>query len=620
MERWRARSSGRNSHHNALLKERMFPKTFLAEVRDRLPLVAFIHERIPLKKSGRNFKACCPFHQEKTPSFLVSDEKQIFHCFGCQEGGDIIRFVMKYDGLTFPEAVEYLASRAGLTLPAPDARKESPAEEKKRLHRKQAIELNRLARDYFVENLASPAGERARNYLKSRGISPEQTAQHFIGFADKGWDGLTQWLTAKCASLSLACELGLVRKKEGGSFYDFFRDRIIFPITSPRGEVTAFGGRALSENESAKYLNSPDSLLYHKSHSVFGLAGASVHIRARDEVIIVEGYMDVLQLTAHGFGEAIAPLGTAITEGHLHLLQRYTRNMTLLFDGDEAGRKATLRVLPLALDAGLSPRVVRLPHDEDPDSFLKKHGAAALTALFQKRQTLFEFFIDDTALATGSDSAGRMEALKKIIPVLSRVTDPAERALYRSFLARRLGVDEHLIDEALKGKKESSSQHASPPRGHVIVRSSERLLIETMIRYPHTMSSVFQKIGVADFLDEWCRHVAGLLLSASGGKDIDIATWLEDIEDKELGAELRHIAVGDDALTERELRELIDDCTTTMKQRPLSERLEQINQDIRRAEGEGNESKLYELLSMKHTLKKDLHRKKGDIHAGAEKD
>nr|HPM42139.1 DNA primase [bacterium] len=300
----------------------MFSKQLLADIKDRTSIVGYIGERVPLKRAGRNYKGCCPFHNEKTPSFNVSDEKGIFHCFGCGEGGDVIQFVMKFDGLSFAEAVRHLAGRAGVEIPAALDPREAEKEEESSRKKRYMLRINEIARDWFMGRLVdAKAGAAARKYLQDRGISEEIWKQHFLGYADNSWDALLHHLEEKRAPRDLAEELGLLKRREGGGCYDFFRDRIIFPIVSARGEVLGFSGRALRADEGAKYINSPDSLIYHKSNCVYGMNRAQGPIRAADNAVLVEGNVDLISLHQAGVENVVAPLGTALTAGHVRLLK-----------------------------------------------------------------------------------------------------------------------------------------------------------------------------------------------------------------------------------------------------------------------------------------------------------
>ena len=277
----------------------MASKEILEEIRARSSIVSLIGERIPLKKSGRNFKGLCPFHQEKSPSFMVSDDKQIFHCFGCGAGGDIFTFVMKIDGLDFPEALKDLARRAGVTLPK-ESQSQSPDADAEWERRKQwSLKLNQLALEHFIKNLEDPqAGKKAGLYLEKRGIEKTTAKIHKLGAAKEGWDALTHAFAALKAPMKLAVELGLIREKENGGYYDFFRDRLMFPIFDSKGAVVGFSGRTLNAEDAAKYINSSDSILYHKSKTLFGFFWAKEAIRKQDEVILVEGIHGILCMSS----------------------------------------------------------------------------------------------------------------------------------------------------------------------------------------------------------------------------------------------------------------------------------------------------------------------------------
>lgn len=585
----------------------MFSQEILGDIRDRIPIVSFIGERIPLKKAGRNYKGLCPFHQEKTPSFMASDEKQIFHCFGCGEGGDIFKFLMKFEGLSFAEAVHQLAERAGIALPK-DAFAKDPDEEIVR-KKKWCLRLNQVASEYFFNALKGPSGSIARNYLKSRGILDETWTQLFLGYAEKGWDGLIRHLEEKKVPLELAEELGLVkRKSDSKGYYDFFRDRLMFPIVSQRGEVIGFSGRALDANdkEAAKYLNSPDSLIYHKSNCVYGLNAAAEAIRKTDQVILVEGNIDLVSLHQAGFKNVVAPLGTALTSGHVRLLSRYSKNVVVIFDGDEAGSKASMRALPLFIEAGLTPRAVAMPEGEDPDSFVKKNGAEKLRSLLNAAPTLFEHVIDTIALKATDDTAGKVHAMQAIVPLMKQIRDPVELGIYRGYAAKRLKIKEEIVREALKGDAKSAKIRAPQEKEPVKKdggSTAERLLIETMIGVPRLVADVAGRIRPEQMSDRSCRTLAELIfdeLRTEG--DFNFSRLLGRIGDTELETELRQIAMSAKGFDETEAEQVVNDCIETIERRPLTEKIEQVNDAIRDAESEGNEALLFELLAKKRDL------------------
>lgn len=590
----------------------MFPKAILNDIKDRISIVAFIGERIPLKRAGRNYRGLCPFHNEKTPSFNVNDEKGIYHCFGCGEGGDLFQFVMKFDGVGFAEAVRGLAGRAGVELPR-DASPAELAKEEEGARRKRALlRVNEIARDWFVGRLSDPrVGRVAREYLQTRGISENILTQHFLGYADNSWDQLALHLRERHVPLELAAELGLLKRRDGGGFYDFFRHRIMFPIISVRGEVLGFSGRTLEAADGvAKYVNSPDSPIYHKSNSVYGLHLAANAIRREDQVILVEGNIDLVALSQAGIVNAVAPLGTALTTGHVRLLRRLTRRMTVVFDGDEAGTRAALRSLEIFIEEGIAPRVVPLPAGEDPDSLVRKEGAEAFRKRLDAAPPLFEYFVERVIEKTGADAAGKVAATEQIIPLLRTVADPAEQAIYRRHVARRLDLDERSLERSLAsahgkapGPAVAVARRAETGSGGIAIRTAERLLIEAMFACPEMAPRIIGAVGPEEFEDPWCRLVAGLVHDRTvPGEALRVTDVIEAVEDAELALQLRGIALGGDRWDAGEAEGLVDDCIARLKERPQRLRLEQINDDIRRAEMSGDEARLLELLGEKREL------------------
>lgn len=588
----------------------MFSKTILNDIRDRIPIAVYIGEHVPLKRAGRSFKGLCPFHNEKTPSFRVSDEKGIYHCFGCGESGDLFQFVIKFEGASFAEAVKMLAARAGIEIPrdiSPNLAKEDEILRKKRLF----FRINELARDWFRERLGdSRAGVIARRYLQDRGLSEEIWTQHFLGFADNSWDRLALYLKEKGVPLELAAELGLIKRREGGGYYDFFRNRVIFPIVSTQGDVLGFSGRTLEGGEVAKYLNSPDSSIYHKSNCLYGLNRAAASIRNLDRAILVEGNIDLLSLHQVGIVNVVAPLGTALTSGHVRVLLRQTRNITVVFDGDAAGTRAALRSLEIFLDEGLSPRMVSLPHGEDPDSLVRKEGVDAFKKRIDAASSLFEYFVECVIGEVGSDATGKIAAIRKIMPFLKRVTDVTERGIYIRYVARRLDVEERSIERAVvQGKKGedyvfTSVVNVSSKRSdEIVMRSAERMLVEVILSHPLLAEEVLGGIDVSCFEDSWCRTVIEFMVGGwrrEGKFSLNLA--LDTLADPELASQLRELSLCGEMTSLDEARNLVRDCMAHIKGRKAKARLVDINADIRRAEIEGDEKRLMALLSEKLEL------------------
>ncbi len=411
---------------------------WLDELRSRISLSGVIGRSVRVQKAGREFKACCPFHNEKTPSFTINDDTGFYHCFGCGAHGDVIRWMTDHQGLPFMEAVKELAAQAGMDVPAPDPRAAQRAEQQKSLH-----DVMAAAQQYFVDSLKGPGGASARAYLASRGF-PDRIVREFgFGYAPNDRQGMKAALAAFPEAMLI--EAGLRIVVEGKEPYDRFRDRLMLPILDARGRVIAFGGRILSaeKTDAPKYLNSPDTPLFDKGRTVYNLHRAGPAARHANRIVVVEGYMDVVALAAAGIAEAVAPLGTALTEHQIERLWRVTECPTLCFDGDSAGQRAAMRAVVRALPLlmpGHSLRIVTLPQGMDPDDVVKKQGPQAMEALLGEARSLvdvlWEAERDAAPLATPEDKAG-LKA--RLLTHCETIKHPDIKALYRSELTRRFG-------------------------------------------------------------------------------------------------------------------------------------------------------------------------------------
>ena len=418
----------------------MIPESFIQELLARIDIVDVIERHLPLKKAGANYVACCPFHSEKTPSFSVSPSKQFYHCFGCGAHGSAIGFVMEYSGLGFVEAVEDLAGKAGMQVPQqrPDERRQKAAEAAP------LTETMARAAKYYKEQLkASP---KAVDYLKGRGLIGEVAARFGLGYAPDGWQNLADVFPDYQGKALVDC--GLVIEGDAGKRYDRFRDRIMFPILDARGNVIGFGGRVIGqEKEGAdgaapgpKYLNSPETPLFEKGRELYGLLQARAAIRDEDVVIVVEGYMDVVALAQHGVANAVATLGTATTPIHVHKLLRQAERVIFCFDGDNAGRKAAARALEASLEQTADNKTIAflfLPPEDDPDSYVRAHGAEAFRRLARQAMPLTDFLMQE--LKSGKDLAtaeGRSQLVHAAKPLLGRLQAPLLRLQLVKLLAQ----------------------------------------------------------------------------------------------------------------------------------------------------------------------------------------
>jgi len=413
-----------------------FTPQFLDELRQRLSLVAVIARRVKLTRRGRESTGLCPFHNEKTPSFTVSDEKGFFHCFGCGAHGDVIGFVMRSEGLSFPETVERLAREAGLPLPV------SSPEERQRAERQATlVTAMETAAAWYEQQLKTPAGREALDYLRRRGLAEGTIARFRLGYAPEGRTALREALARAGVSTDLALEAGLVGKGEDGALFDRMRGRVIFPIADRRGRVIAFGGRILGEGQ-PKYLNSPETALFHKGRTLYGLSQALRPAKDAGEVIVAEGYMDVIALAQAGFPQAVAPLGTALTEEQIAELWRLVPEPTLCFDGDAAGERAAARAadraLPL-LKPGQSLRFALLPAGEDPDNLILAEGAAAMRRLLDQALPLAEIVWRGATTGRGLDTPERRAGLRQDLrQLLGRIQDRGVQEAYRAEFEGRL--------------------------------------------------------------------------------------------------------------------------------------------------------------------------------------
>lgn len=453
------------------------PPTTLQQIRDAVDIVDVVSRYVSLSKTGQNFRGLCPFHNEKSPSFTVNSARQMFYCFGCGTGGDVFSFLMSRERFGFVEAVRELAQQANIEIPQSSMPRSSQPD---RDQRHTLERLHTLASTFFQQQLQnSSQGQSALKYLHNRGLT-EETLQSFgVGYALPSWDSLTQHLLRSGAKPEELVQAGLVIAKQangsGGAnrsgHYDRFRDRVMVPIVDLRGNVMAFGGRVL-EDGTPKYLNSPETPLFNKRRCLFGLDRARDVASQRNTLLVVEGYFDVLVLHQFGIQHAVAPLGTALTAEHVLLIRRFVKNVVLMFDGDAAGVSATLRTMDVFLNSGVTVKVVRLPSGEDPDSYVRAHGADNLLELEAQARPLVEFAVEQClAGATTASVEERMRRVDEVLRILSKVSNPIEKEEYLKQVAERLGIRQALLMKrapvlAAQERAQVSRQPSPPASPH----------------------------------------------------------------------------------------------------------------------------------------------------------
>lgn len=462
----------------------MIPEDVIAEILRRTDIVELVGAHLPLRAAGRTHKGLCPFHTEKTPSFVVNPERQIFHCFGCGEGGDAITFLMKHERLGFMEAVRFLAERAGVSLPTTRGGP-APGEADARLP---LLEIHRVALQHFRENLARADGEPARAYLAERGLTQEIVERFELGYALASWDALLRVLKKKGYPDKVLEAAGLsVPRQSGSGYYDRFRNRLMIPIWDVSGKVIAFGGRALEAKE-VKYLNSPETALYRKGAHLYGLNLAARSIRERKVVIVVEGYFDAIMLHVHGFDHAVAALGTALTTDQARLLGRYAQTVVLLFDPDAPGIGAARRNLEHLINVDLNWRIVLLSGGLDPDAFLRTHGAAEFQAALDGAQDLVEFFLDRRVSGLDlNDPVQRARAVDGLLEVVGLIDSPVRREGYVQRIAQRAAISDRTLLEAVAQRRARIGRQdakAAPSPAPVVPPTAEEQLVFIGLHHP----------------------------------------------------------------------------------------------------------------------------------------
>ena len=460
------------------------PQSFIDELLSRVDIVDVINRRVALKKTGKNYSARCPFHDEKTPSFSVNPDKQFYYCFGCGAGGNAIGFIMDYDRQDFPGAVDNLSTLAGLEVPREEI---SPQQQIKQERRKTIYDLMEKVASYYQKQLRDhPQAQRAVDYLKQRGLSGRIARDFDVGFAPPGWDNLLKTLGDSEEHRQQLIDGGMLIEKEDGKLYDRFRDRIMFPIRDNRGRVIAFGGRVLGDDK-PKYLNSPETDIFHKGKELYGLYQARQNNRHLEQLLIVEGYMDVVALAQHGIMTGIATLGTASNTEHLRTAFRYASELIFCFDGDAAGRKAAERALENALptmEDGRRIRFLFLPEGDDPDSVVNRDGAASFQKLLAQAQPLERYFFESLHSQTDpSTLEGKARLSKLALPMLQLLPPGVFRQLMLDSLAERTGLSRHALDQLLDetpAAPQPDGSHVSTPPPQANPRSSTKKLVANL--------------------------------------------------------------------------------------------------------------------------------------------
>jgi len=571
----------------------LIPETIIDEIQSRADIAEVVGRYVTLQRAGRHFKALCPFHKEKTPSFTVNTDKQIFHCFGCGVGGNVFGFLIQHDRLTFPEAVRQLAEHVGVTVPERSER----SERSDHGHIEALASLMEKVCQYYERMLAHPQqGRVAREYLQARGVTDATRAAFRLGLAPDGWDHLVNAAGATQISPQQLEQAGLTLRGQRGA-YDRFRNRLIFPILDARKRVIGFGGRSLDDRE-PKYLNSPETLLYQKSRALFGLAQAKEALTASKRAVIVEGYFDCVMLAQTEIANVVSPLGTALTAEQVRLLRRYAHEVILAFDPDAAGEQATLRGIDLLIETGLEVRVAQLPAGIDPDELVRAHGRAAIVGRLDQSVTILEFLL---ACATRrypmEDVEGRVHAAQFILPTIAKVPTAMLRSEYIRLLASRLRLDEGAVRQELATIR---PREASAPASARVSRSSplgaERFVMALVLDAPSRWDQVREAVALDDLEDAVSRRVFLIIaeLRAQHAEEPTAAQVISRLTEEghsatvaQLIEEVRTVANKDEALAA---------CLRRIRQQTEKRKQATLREEIRLAQDAGRDEDVTRLL------------------------
>ena len=525
------------------------PPEKIEEIRNATDIVDHIGSFIPLKKRGKNFLGLCPFHQEKTPSFNVSPERQMYHCFGCGVGGNVITFVMEYEKISFVEAVRSLAEKAGITMPAYSSEDDARASEQEELYNV----CKEAGLFYYKLLTETTEGKFALEYFHKRGFTDDTIRSFGLGYSPNSWEALIDYAKERKFSLELLEKAGLVRKRDDGTCHDYFRGRAMFPIFSTTGRVLGFGARKLLEDDPlGKYINSPETLIYNKSRILYGLYQAKDEIRDKDFVILVEGYADLISVYQAGINNVVASSGTALTNEQIQLIGRYTKNITITYDADSAGSKAALRGVDLILENDLDVRVATLPEGEDPDSFVRKKGRDTFVKLLDGAISFIDFIAQEfQKQGKLTTPEGQAQTVRAIVQTIAKMKDELKRnfyikqvaekyRLYESTLFREL---EKIIGDKSRYSKDRFVQSISaigdedvnvPERTALDIPTVERDLIHAMLEGGmDVVKMISQHITLDDFTHPQSKALAEILFNhLEEGQPFDSSALINEIEDQ----------------------------------------------------------------------------------------
>ncbi|MBU1042962.1 MAG: DNA primase [Candidatus Omnitrophica bacterium] len=586
--------------------------SILEEIQNRCDITEIVSGYIPLKKAGRNFKANCPFHHEKTASFVVSPDKQIFHCFGCGEGGDVFSFIMKQERMDFPEAVRFLGDKVGVEV----KNEVNPSYSQAGSFTSSLYVVNELAEKYFKQNLLNQDDRQADlaiNYLQKRGLNKSAIENFNLGLAVDKWDGLLNFLRKNAISQDLILKSGLVVKNSNGKVFDCFRNRIMFPICNSQGKKIGFGGRIWSDESGAnssnqpKYINSPETEVYKKSKNLYGFNQSKKFIVDKDYCIVVEGYLDVIIPFEAGIKNIVASCGTAFTSEHARLLKRYTHNLVIVFDSDTAGQEATLRSLDLLIEEGLNVKIARLEAGFDPDSYVRKYGGVEFQNLVDNANSLFDYKMNLLCLKLNkSVPEEKAKIAASMLETINKIKDAILRSTYIKKLSESLMVKEELLFSELKKIK------SFPTGGNDISKvNTQKIYKMSKIAEKMLMSLMFEDGGfikdlkqIVDY-DEFSDPIAKKIVKHLYEQDLAVCNPIElfkQIGDNQINSFICNLLVSDMGIDNK--KKSFEDCVRKIKKDKIQLQLDALHQQINKIK-QSESQELMGLLKQYNELKKE---------------
>jgi len=567
---------------------------------------------VTLRKSGRNYLGLCPFHSEKTPSFTVNSEKQIFHCFGCGEGGNVFNFIMKIEGKSFPEAVRELAVKAGITVPG--AVSVTPSENSAR---DKILEANEYSAKFYRYLLTDrPEGAVGLKYLEDREIGREAADKHRLGFAPGNGTILRDALVKKGFGEEILIKAGLVFKRDSGGTMDMFRNRVVFPIIDLHGRVVAFGGRTIYSDKSIpKYINTGETPVFTKGDTLFGAWNARVAMKKDKHLTLVEGYLDLIQLDQAGFESCAATGGTALTRRHVETIRRLTTSLNLCFDGDEAGREAVLRAAELLIPTELNVKVIVMPDGIDPDLFIKQYGPSAFKSRLEESVPIMDFIIEHTLSAAGSGIQDRTSAFDVIARYLSLVKNEIRVKMEIGRISERLGIDERLASKRmleLAERPDRFKKGEAPPnimisKARTVLPKAEVILLLAAITRPALVKTLDLDQVATRMEDTRLSHLLRRAVEESDkNPNASFAAFMDKIEDEDIRSSLSALSLEGSQISGANGERMVRDCVDRIMKQNLSEAIKQLDVKLRESQNRGDKQQVKLLLQEKMTLLKNL--------------